>query len=216
MGRPSPVLVHHSRQLSSGMSDKLQSEHLFRNSRAELQWRMEPTRVGTFLALFTPAVEVPATVATRSYGASLCLPGSADQNIAGCARSEQFGLFPQALCFFGQTFFKGVGLCETATLHDTPRGFCGSYTAGFERVPILICRSPAFSSKVNTSQVGHCFFQQANTRTTYRNVFRTFRDFSCSPNGTQKRLPSGTVSLLVRRYSASGPQTRPGAKSPKG
>jgi hypothetical protein len=51
--------------------------------------------------------------------ADLCLPGSADQRIAGCARWKQFSLGAQALRFLGKSFFKGYSLFGTETLHDT-------------------------------------------------------------------------------------------------
>jgi len=58
--------------------------------------------------------------------AGLCLSGSPDQFIAYRARSKQFGFISQALRFFGKSFFKGLGLFETATLHDTTSWLCGS------------------------------------------------------------------------------------------
>ena len=53
--------------------------------------------------------------------ARLCLPGSADQGIAGCTRLQFSCFFAEAFCFFCKTFFKRLDVFETATLHDTPR-----------------------------------------------------------------------------------------------
>jgi hypothetical protein len=47
-------------------------------------------------------------------------PGSADHFVPDCARWKQLGFGSQALCFFfGKAGFKGFGLFETATRHDT-------------------------------------------------------------------------------------------------
>jgi hypothetical protein len=61
------------------------------------------------------------------------LPGSADHFVPNCAGRKQFGFGSQALCFFGKAGFKGLGLFETSTQHDTTSclrvltvGFCSS------------------------------------------------------------------------------------------
>jgi hypothetical protein len=46
------------------------------------------------------------------------LSGSADHSFPNCAWWKQFGLGSQALCFFGKAGFKGLGLFETAMLHE--------------------------------------------------------------------------------------------------
>jgi hypothetical protein len=52
-------------------------------------------------------------------GAGFGLPGSADQLITYRARRKQFGFRAKALRFLRESFFKGLVLFETATLHDT-------------------------------------------------------------------------------------------------
>jgi hypothetical protein len=49
--------------------------------------------------------------------AGLGLPGFPFDDLAQMAIRKQFGLFMQALRLFGETFFEGFGLCETASLH---------------------------------------------------------------------------------------------------
>jgi hypothetical protein len=52
-------------------------------------------------------------------GGNFGLPGSADDFVPDCAWWKQFGFGSQALCFFGKAGFKGLGLFETATRHNT-------------------------------------------------------------------------------------------------
>jgi hypothetical protein len=61
------------------------------------------------------------------------LPGSADHFVPRRAWWKQFGFNSQALCFLRKSLFKGSGLFETATQHDTIScirvltvGFCSS------------------------------------------------------------------------------------------
>lgn len=61
------------------------------------------------------------------------LPGFADHFVPLRARWKQFGFSSQAFCFFGKSFFKRLGLSETATQHDATScirvltvGFCSS------------------------------------------------------------------------------------------
>jgi len=49
----------------------------------------------------------------------LGLPSLADHLLPGRTWWKQFGFNSQAFCFFGKSFFKRLGLFETATLHDT-------------------------------------------------------------------------------------------------
>ena len=49
--------------------------------------------------------------------AGVGLPGFPFDDFAQIAIRKEFGLFMQALRLFGETFFKGFGLCEMASLH---------------------------------------------------------------------------------------------------
>jgi len=76
-------------------------------------------------------------------------PSFTDYFVPGRARLKQFGFGAEAFCFFGKSLFKGLGLYETATLHDTT-SCLRVLTVGFT-VPIVICRRLAVSSEVNNS-----------------------------------------------------------------
>lgn len=52
------------------------------------------------------------------------LPGFSDHFVSLRAGWKQFGFGSQALRFFGKSFFKGLDLSKTTTLHDTlPRAY---------------------------------------------------------------------------------------------
>jgi hypothetical protein len=83
--------------------------------------------------------------------AGLGLAGFAQQGFAESAGWKHPGFVSQALRFFGKTFFKGYGLFETAALHENLPRACGSYTAWFSTLAMLICTRAAVRSLVHTN-----------------------------------------------------------------
>ena len=64
-------------------------------------------------------------------GSGFGLSGLADHLVSYRARWKQFGFSAKAICFLGKSFFKRLGLFESATLHDTT-SFLRVLTVGFE------------------------------------------------------------------------------------
>jgi hypothetical protein len=61
------------------------------------------------------------------------LSGSANHFVPNCAWWKQFGFGSQAHCFFGKAGFKGLGLFETATLHELTSVLTGPNRVWFSR-----------------------------------------------------------------------------------
>jgi hypothetical protein len=106
-------------------------------------------------------------------GAYFGLPGSADHFVPSCARWKQFGFGSQALCFFGKTFFKGLGLFEEARQHDTIScirvltvGFCSS-DPNMQMAARQFLFEPKFAASVHS-----CTFADA-TAASFRKAARS-------------------------------------------
>jgi hypothetical protein len=80
------------------------------------------------------------------------LSGSADHFVPNCAWWKQFGFGSQALCFFGKAGFKGLGLFETAMLHDITSVLTGP-NRRVQHFRSLICTRRAVSSVVDTKRI---------------------------------------------------------------
>ncbi len=74
-----------------------------------------------------PVGEVPGIATTRSCASRFLLAALCGSTHRGLRQVEAIWLRLVGACFFGKTLFKGLGLFETVTLHDTTSSWlCGS------------------------------------------------------------------------------------------